>query len=513
MPDHDRERDEQEQAHAEEHHLMEEGVPEELTAERVPAETLAVPEEGLERRPQIAKRVIIIGGGIAGLVAAFELRRQGHEPLVLEAQNRVGGRVYTLRDWAPGLYIEAGAMRIPRVHDLTLKYCDLFGLQLRPFVMGNPKCLVRIGEESMTIAEADANPERLPFELAENERGRTYSEMWNEATREVVERYEREGHEAFEDILSEYDKYSIREFLQAKGFSEGAIELYAVMSFREQNMNAAVIEQLREIVGRSFEDMQEIVGGMDLLPRAFYGHVRDHVRFGAKVDAIEQDQHSVTVHYETTAGKFSVSGDYAICALPFPVMREIETKPAFSREKQRAIRELHYNQSAKILFQTRTRFWEKEPLGIVGGTTVTDLPIRRIVYPSFSDPNEERGMLLASYTWGADAIRWASMREEDCIEEAIEDVAKVHPEILQEFEVGAVHSWDADPFAGGAFALFEPEQETRLQGHIVHPEGRIHFAGEHTSLYHAWIQGALESGIRAAKEIHEAPAVLEPARD
>jgi monoamine oxidase len=136
---------------------------------------------------------------------------------------------------------------------------------------------------------------------------------------------------------------------------------------------------------------------------------------------------------------------------------------------------------------------------------VTDLPVRRIVYPSFSDPWDERGTLLASYTWGQDALRWGAMDAESQIEQALEDVAQVHPSVTEAFEVGAVHSWYNDPYARGAFALFEPEQETRLQSSIVQPEGRIHFAGEHTSLYHAWIQGALESGIRAAREIHEAP--------
>jgi len=494
--------------HEQEHHLMEEGPAQELRVEPVPEEVLAVPSEGLERRPQPQKRVIIIGGGIAGLVSAFELARKGHEPLVLEAQHRVGGRVYTLRDFAPGLYIEAGAMRIPRVHDLTLEYCRLFGLELRPFSMGNPRSLVYVGGEMMTMHEADQHPERLPFELEEHERGRTYSEMWDEATAEVRELYEKEGHGAFEQILREYDQYSIREFLQMRGFSEGAIELYGVMSFREQNMNAAVIEQLREIVGRSFEDMQEIVGGTDMLPKAFYQQVKHYVRFGAEVTAIDQTEHEVTVHYSTPGGRFSVTGDYAICTLPYPVMRNVEVRPALSRGKQKAIRELHYNSSTKIVFQTRTRFWEKEPLGIVGGTSATDLPIRRIVYPSFSDPNEERGMLLASYTWGGDALRWSSMGQEDAVEQAIEDVARIHPEITEEFELGAMHCWDADPYAGGAFALFEPEQETQLQDDIVKPEGRIHFAGEHCSLYHAWIQGALESGIRAAREIHAAPVVM-----
>jgi len=471
-------------------------------------ETLATPAMGLEPRDQPAKRVIVIGGGIAGLVAAFELVRQGHEPLVLEAQHRVGGRVRTIRDFAPGLYAEAGAMRIPRVHDLTLAYCDLFGLELRPFVMGSPKTLVFIDGKRMTVAEADANPEKLPFDLADHERGKTWTDLWNEATSEFREQYEKGGQESLDELLRQYDQYSTREFLVMRGFSEGALELYGVMSFRESNMNAAVVEQLREIVGRSFEDMQEIVGGMDLLPKAFKENLKPYVRFGAAVTAIEQSPESVTVHYRGPAGRSSVTGDYAICAIPFSVLRDIEILGTpFSRPKQKAIRELNYNASGKILFQVRHRFWEQED-GIVGGTTVTDLPIRRICYPSFSNPDDERGTLLASYTWGQDALRWGAMDDEDTIEQALEDVAQIHPSIKTEFEVGAVQNWYDDPWARGAFALFEPEQQTRLQPSIVAPEGRIHFAGEHTSLYHAWIQGALESGIRAAREIHEAPAVF-----
>jgi monoamine oxidase len=470
---------------------------------------LLVPEEGIDEEAGARKRVIVIGGGIAGLVAAFELRRQGHGVLVLEAQHRVGGRVYTIRDFAPGLYAEAGAMRIPRVHDLTLAYCDLFDLPLRPFVMGNPKTLVHIAGQRLTVAEADESPDRLPFDLADHERGKTWTQLWNEATSEFRERYEKGGVDSLDGLLREYDQFSIREFLTIRGFSEGALELYGVMSFREANMNAAVVEQLREIVGRAFEDMQEIAGGMDLLPRAFYHELREDIRFGAEVHAIDQSDDGVTVHYRSPAGRFSVTGDYAICAIPFSVLRDIEVlgRP-FSREKQKAIRELNYNASTKILFQVRHRFWEAED-GIVGGTTVTDLPIRRICYPSFSDPDEERGTLLASYTWGQDALRWGAMSADDMVEQALEDVAQVHPAVTKEFEIGAVQAWYDDPYARGAFALFEPEQQTRLQPAIVAPEGRIHFAGEHTSLYHAWIQGALESGIRAATEINEAAGVAD----
>ena len=495
-------------AHEAEHDLMETGEPQVLHDVPESAELMATPREGLEPRPQAPKRVIILGAGIAGLVAAFELRRQGHEPLILEARERVGGRVHTIRDFAPGQYAEAGAMRIPRVHDLTLAYCDLFGLELRPFVMGNPKTLVYINGERMTVAEADAHPERLPFELADHERGKTWTQLWDEATREFRERYEAGGVGSLDALLHEYDHLSTREFLAARGFSEGALELYGVMSFRESNMNAAVVEQLREIVGRSFEDMQEIAGGMDRLPDAFYQELKPFVRFGAEVTAIEPRDDGVTVHYRGPAGRFSVSGDYAICTIPFSVLRDVEVLgQPFSRAKQKAIRELNYNASSKILFQVRRRFWEQED-GIIGGTTVTELPIRRICYPSFSDPDDERGTLLASYTWGQDALRFGAMDAESAIEQALEDVAQIHPSISTEFEVGAVYNWYDDPWARGAFALFEPEQQTRLQASIIAPEGRVHFAGEHTSLYHAWIQGALESGIRAAKEVHEAPPVF-----
>ena len=497
--------------HEREHEIMA-GGGEPAILEDVPesSESLAVAAGGLEDRGGVRKRVIVIGAGIAGLVAGYELKQQGHDVVILEAQDRVGGRVYTLRNFAPGLYAEAGAMRIPRVHDLTLAYCAQFGLQLRPFVMGNPRTLVHVGGQRMTVEEADRDPGRLPFELGEHERGQTWTQLWNEATREFRERYEAGGVDSLDDLLEEYDQYSIREFLESRGFSEGAIELYGVMSFRESNMNAAVIEQLREIVGRSFEDMQEIAGGMDLLPRAFYERLREEVRFGARVTAIGQDETSVTAHYQTAAGRFSVTADYAICAIPFSVLRDVEIlERPFSRPKQKAIRELNYNASTKILFQTRSRFWERED-GIVGGTTITELPIRRICYPSHSDPDDARGTLLASYTWGQDALRWGALDEEQMIEQALEDVAQIHPSIRTEFEVGAAYAWYDDPYARGGMCLFEPGQETRLQPDIVRPEGRIHFAGEHTSLYQAWIQGALESGIRAATEINQAPAAMEP---
>lgn len=471
-----------------------------LVVKPVPERVLRTADEGLGRREGERKRVIVLGGGLAGLVAAFELQREGHDALVLEAQNRVGGRIYTLRSFAPGLYAEAGGMRIPRSHDLTLAYCRLFGLELRPFVTGNPKGLVHVGGQRLTAAAADADPDWMGFPVAEHERDKTCNSLWEEAIAEFRTLVEREGLQGWDTIVAEYDRYSLEEFLHVKGWSSGAIEMFGVVNFLESDMQNAFLEVLREDLGSAYTDMQEIVGGMDRLPNAFYGALPDRVRFGAEVHALEQDERSVTVHFRTEGGRFSVTGDYAVCTLPFGCLRQIETR--FSHAKQKAIRELNYSASTKVLFQVRSRRWETED-GIAGGATCTDLSIRRMNYPT-PDPTSSRGVLLASYTWGQDALRWGSLDEESRLEQALDDVEQIHPWIREEFEVGASHAWYNDRFAGGAFALFDPGQQSALQADIVAPEDRALFAGEHCSLYHAWIQGALESGIRAAREINEA---------
>jgi monoamine oxidase len=244
-----------------------------------------------------------------------------------------------------------------------------------------------------------------------------------------------------------------------------------------------------------------MVGGMDNFPRAFMPELGRHIRFGARMVALDQTPDDVTVHYVTRAGRSSVSGDYCILTVPFSVMRHVEVLKPFSRLKQRAIRQVHYDASAKVFLQARRRFWEEDD-GITGGGSVTDLAIRNCYYPDHGHETG-RGVILASYTWAEDAQRWGSLSPGERIVQAIENVSVLHPQILEEFEVGASKIWHDDEFAGGAFALFEPGQFRALYPAIIAPEGRIHFAGEHASIYHRWIQGAVESGLRTASEIQE----------
>ncbi len=447
------------------------------------------------------KKVIIIGAGMAGLVAAAELLRAGHDPIILEAQGRVGGRVYTLREpFADGLHAEAGAMRIPRTHELTLAYIQKFNLPTADFTMGNPNNYTYYGGVRRRMAEVDANPSLLPFELAPGERGQTAGQLWEAVLAPMVKMIETEGWEA---VYDQYDQYSVREFLEdVNGWSEGAIEMFGLLFNQEALMNSSFLELLREETGGYYTNMVYLTRGTDSLPKAFLPGLRDRIIFGAKMIAMDQDPLSATIHYQTIAGRKSISGDYVILTVPFPTLRHVEVLKPFSRAKQRAIRQLKYDASAKIFFQCKRRFWEEDD-GIIGGGSTTDLAVRNVYYPDHGRETG-RGVLLASYTWSEDAQRWGSLSEHDRIQQAIENVAHIHPQIVDEFEVGASWMWHDDEFAGGAFALFDPGQQTQLHDHIIAPEGRIHFAGEHASLGHAWIQGAIESGLRAASEINKA---------
>jgi monoamine oxidase len=453
---------------------------------------LAIVRSGLPPTRRKA-HAIVIGAGMAGLVAASELHRAGHRVTVLEGRNRVGGRIYTVRDaFADGLAAEVGAMRIPTAHTLTMAYIERLGLPTVPFLSDNPAayCLLRGQRRRNDVPVDDL------FDLRSDERGLGLEELLKRSLAPIRAELAA-GAPGFTD---RWERTSLREFLERSGWSSGAIEMFGVLSRHESLMDTAFLEFFRGSNHVS-SPMVRIPGGMDQLPQALARPLQEQIRFGCTVRGVVQGPDFVRVQVEGVTGRRTVTGDYAIVTLPYSLWCHVEVTPELSAAKQRAIRQIHYDNATKIFMQFRKRFWEDE--GIRFGTSVTDLPIRNVVYPEAEAPTP-RGLLLASYTWAQDAQRWGAVTDLDRQVQALDNLARIHPRAPEFYEHGLSHVWQADPFAGGAYTVFQPGQQARLHADICRPEGRLHFAGEHTSLLHRWVEGAVESGLRAAREVAEA---------
>jgi monoamine oxidase len=362
---------------------------------------------------QPAKQVVIVGAGMAGLVAGYELTRAGHDVTILEARNRVGGRVFTLRTpFSDGHYADAGAARIPPDHDMTLGYADHFGLTLDPFYPESSYYVNLSGDERTLISASDY-------------------------------------------------------------LNDPPWEGYYV----------------------NRQEFVKIQGGTDILPHAFADYLAEHIHLGTPVESIEQNSTGVVVR--VSAGT-EFSADRVLCTVPLPVLNRIQFSPQLSDEKLDASSgEYNYFNITRVFMQFANRFWESEGLNGWGNT---DWP-EEIWQPTW-DRQGPRGVLLSYLNFNrADEIDQLS--EAARIEHVLNRWETVFPGVQDHVEDGTSHSWALEEWSGGAVAWPTAEQETALGAHIGAAEGRIHFAGEHASDYHGWMQGALVSGLRAATEIHE----------
>ena len=447
------------------------------------------------------KNVVILGGGLAGLAAGFELKRAGHNITILEARKFPGGRVETIRDFNNGQYAEAGAISFPQSHQFTYGYATDFELPLRSAFCFGVDSIANIRGNRFRINSSGVAD--IPFQLSSRERAAGVFgiiALYLGDYMSAVGNPRKPGWPP--DELRDIDVVSLQQLLSDLGASDGAIDIIAasqlgLLGFGLESFSALDGVVTEAIAADSF--FLEIVDGNDQLASALKRKVKKRFKKASIVRRIEQNQNSVTVTYSDPDGIQTITADRVICTLPFPVLKDIEVSPAFSEDKQRAINELKLTPVTRTYLQFRTRVWEKAGLS---GYGLSDLPIQNTYSPTLTQGGKNG--ILTSYAGGQRALDLSAMSEGDRQSFVLREMGKLFSGLDDQYLGGTSEIWHEEEFARGAFAYFEPGQMTTLLPIAQRPEGRVHFAGEHTSVWHGWMNGALESGNRAAEEVNEA---------
>lgn len=470
--------------------------------------------------------VLILGAGLAGLVAAYELNKAGYRVQVLEYQHRLGGRCWTLRggddvaevggaqqhcELDAGLYFNPGPWRIPYHHRALLDYCKLFKVALEPFIHVNHNAYLHsrnaLGGRPQRVRNVVADFSGHVAELLAKavDQGALSEPLTQEDRGKLLEALRRWG------ALDRNDRYikgeassDRRGFAKDPGGGVSGAPDYSEPIELSSLLNMGLWS---DFGSRGEYDYQsplfQPVGGMDMIAGAFAREVGHLVRTDSKVTGIRQDGNRVTTVYEDVrrAGQpQTASADWCICTIPLPVLSKIpmDAGPAM----RAAIGALPYSTNVKVGLQFRRRFWEEDE-AIYGGITFTDLPVRQISYPSSGFQSGGKGVMLGAYAGGESGMEFTALAPSERIQRALEYGAMIHPQIPREFETGISVAWLRVPSNLGCFALWSADARAEHYRNLCAIDGRIVLAGEHASYLTAWQEGAVLSALDAISRLHQ----------
>ena len=471
--------------------------------------------------------VLILGSGLAGMVAAYELRKAGYKVQILEYQNRAGGRNWSLYGgdtytelggatqkvgFAPGNYLNPGPWRIPHHHRTLLHYCKAFGVALEPFVQFNHNAYVHhndaFGGRPQRFKAVAADFEGNVAELL----GKAIDQkaLDTQVTAEDRDRLK----EALRDwgMLDENMRYGKglrssehRGFDRPPGGGVNGAPTPSDPFALKDVLDSHVWTQAAFFMNYEMQTtMFQPVGGMGMIGQAFARQVQPMLIYGAKVTKIRQDRKGVTVRYADTAGGGAmreVRADYCVCTIPLGILNQIDSnlKPAMKA----AIQAVPYSTQVKIGLEMKRRFWEEDQ-AIYGGHSFTSQEIGLISYPNNNFFKDGPAVLLGAFANGLGSMRLAGMTPEERIETALAQGSVFHPaSYRKEFLTGASVAWSRVPWTLGCCARWTEETRKEHYQTLVGLDDRIVLAGEHASYVGCWMEGALLSSLDAITRLHK----------
>jgi monoamine oxidase len=460
------------------------------------------PHPGRLSKTERPRRVIVVGAGLAGLCAAYELMQAGHEVTVLEARDRVGGRVYTLRTpFEDGQYAEAGAIFLPSSHLYTHHYAELCELTLDA-VPSDPSGSV-VYMKGRRVISYDQRAE-WPVELTEREKRMGYRGMLTEYLVKPALNLLEPASRTWPDAEARrLDKLTLREMMKGLGASDGAIEVLKLGYFELSSRGIDDVSAL--LVLRDLATLlratrtYSVRGGNDLLPKCLAQKLGGRVRTGCAVQRIVREADHAEVHFTERENNIRMTADAVLLAVPLPLLRRIVFAPSLPDDRRQAFEQVPYCSVTRVYAQTRRRVWKLAGLPPEANTDMGMM----WMWESTITQGGTKG-IMHGYAAGDRAAKLAAMPEQERVRVSIDEMERVYPGMRAETVQTTSLAWDSEPWSRGAYAWFKPGDVTGLARKMTDAEGVVHFAGEHASPWPGWMQGALYSGYRAASEIHKA---------
>ncbi|MEM7710461.1 MAG: flavin monoamine oxidase family protein [Pseudomonadota bacterium] len=467
------------------------------------------------------RSVAVLGAGVAGLVAAYELAKAGYEVTVLEATDHAGGRNLTFRagdtvveeggtqfvdlDRDPDIYFNPGPGRIPYHHQALLGYCHELGVDLEPIVNDNRGAFFQ--------DDAAFGGQPIRNRQVVNESRGVISEMLSKAVSKGALDEELDGidKEVFLDFVSSfgdlgdgpYAGSSRAGYANAPGSGLNAPgDVLARLDLGE--LLASDFWGYKLHFGEGFTQaatMMQPVGGMDMIVKAFVERVGPMVTYNAAVTQIRRDGDGARVVYTGPGGaESSLTADHVICTIPFSVLGDIDTD--FSPEVNQAIADCGYVNACKAAFQAERRFWEQDQQ-VYGGISWFADDITQIWYPT-AGLGRQKGVIVGAYIWSDDiGTRFGEMSFADRLDLVIDQGSKIHPAYRDSVTGGTSIAWHKVPFQKGGWASWEDDARAGSYPAAVAGDGPFHFAGEHISYLTGWQEGSVLSAHDCISAIDE----------